>query len=332
MRFVERSTDRRLEPATNCRFLTNWPSNEDTKYVMDSAVQTRFLEWARDTRLPSPPPPPLSCDCQFHIYGDIKTYPPKQGALYAPPDATFQDMRGVLRKLGFARGVIVHAMPYDTDHRLLIDTLSANEDRDNIRAIAIIKDNVSDTELDTLNTLGVRGARFNIGRYYNELHSPAAVLRSMERAKELGWHARLHVAGPDILEHAEMLSKVKDMTFVVDHMGHVDFSAGLNSPTFLWLIDRLKNHGWWLMLSNGSRLSSMTDDWDDAVPFGAAFIEAAPDRMIWGSDWPHVRWRKSRMPNDGELVELLYRYVDYDRELIERILVRNPARLHGFGP
>ncbi len=222
-------------------------------------------------------------------------------------------------------------MPYDTDHRLLIDTLSGIDERDNIRAIAIIKDNVSDAELSKLNALGVCGARFNIGRYYNEQQSPAVLLRSMARAKEIGWHARLHVAGPHILEYAEMLGTVKDLTFVVDHMGHVDFSAGLNSPTFRWLVDRLKNHGWWLMLSNGSRLSSMTERWDDAVPFGAAYVEAAPDRMIWGSDWPHVRWRKSRMPNDAELVELLYRYVDHDQDLIEQVLVRNPARLHGFG-
>jgi 2-pyrone-4,6-dicarboxylate lactonase len=298
---------------------------------MEGDVKDRFLEWARDTRTPSPPPPPLSCDCQFHIFEDVRKYPAKPGALYEPPNATFQDMRGVMRKLGFARGVIVHAMPYDTDHRLLIDTLSTVEDPENIRAIAIIKDNVSDAELDKLNKLGVRGARFNLGRYYNELRSPDALLRSMERARELGWHARLHVAGPDILEHAEVFTKVKDLTFVVDHMGHADFSLGVHSPTVQWLIDRLKHHGWWLMLSNGSRLSSMTDDWDDAVPFGRAFVEAAPDRMIWGSDWPHVRWRKKRMPNDGELVELLYRYVDHDRDLIERVLVTNPARLHGFG-
>jgi predicted TIM-barrel fold metal-dependent hydrolase len=74
----------------------------------------------------------------------------------------------------------------------------------------------------------------------------------------------------------------------------------------------------------------MVDDWDDAVPFGQAYVEAAPDRLIWGSDWPHVRWRKSRMPNDAELVELLYRYVDHDACLIDKILVQNPARLHGF--
>lgn len=297
---------------------------------MDGDGQTKFLAWERNTRMPSPPPPPLSCDCQFHIFEDPRKYPPRQGALYDPPDATFQDMMGVMGKMGFARGVIVHAMPYDTDHRLLIDTLSALPDRSNIRATAIIKDNVSDTELGELNRLGVRGARFNIGRYYKEQPSPESVLRSMARAREIGWHARLHVAGPDIIDYADMLDSVKDLTFVVDHMGHVDFTQGLGSPLCRWLISRLREHGWWLMLSNGSRLSSMTEGWDDAIPFGRAFVEAAPDRMIWGSDWPHVRWRKPRMPNEGELVELLYRYVDHDQDLIRRILVDNPARLHGF--
>ena len=290
----------------------------------------RFLGWNRNTRAPVPPAPAGSCDCQFHIYADPAKYPPKQGALYEPPNATFQDMRGVLRAMGFQRGVIVHAMPYDTDHRLLIDTLSTVEDKQNIRAIGIIKDNVSDAELETLNSLGVRGARFNIGKYYNELQSVDGLRRSMERAREIGWHARLHIAGPHILEYADLLTSVKDLTFVVDHMGHLDFSEGLQAPTFRWLLDRLKHDGWWMMLSNGSRLSTMTDDWDDAIPFGKAYVAAAEDRLIWGSDWPHVRWRKPRMPNDAELVELLYRYVDHDSALIKKILVTNPARLHGF--
>ncbi len=84
------------------------------------------------------------------------------------------------------------------------------------------------------------------------------------------------------------------------------------------------------MLSNGNRLSAMDRDWDDAIPIARAYIEAAPDRVIWGSDWPHVQWRKPRMMNDGEVVELLYRYVDNDQALLQKILVDNPARLHGF--
>jgi predicted TIM-barrel fold metal-dependent hydrolase len=295
----------------------------------EGSIRT-FPEWNRGTRAPVPAVPAKSCDCQFHIYEDSSRYPPKQGALYEPPKATFADMRGVLGAMGFQRGVIVHAMPYDTDHRLLIDTLSAVQDKKNIRAVGIIKDSVSDTELDQLNSLGVRGARFNIGKYYNELQSVEAIRRSMARAREIGWHARLHIAGPHLLQYADLLSSIQDLTVVVDHMGHIDFSEGLEGPTFRWILDRLKNHGWWMMLSNGSRLSRMTDDWDDAVPFGEAYVEAAPDRLIWGSDWPHVRWRKSRMPNDAELVELFYRYVDHDSALVEKILVSNPARLHGF--
>jgi 2-pyrone-4,6-dicarboxylate lactonase len=297
---------------------------------MSNVSEGRYLSWARDTRAPVPAVPAGSCDCQFHIYEDPAKYPPKKNALYDPPDGTFGDMRGVLRAMGFQRGVIVYPMPYDTDHRLLIDTLQAVEDPENIRAIGIIKNHVSDAELETLDSLGVCGARFNIGKYYNEGPSENDILRSVDRARELGWHMRLHIAGPHILEFADMLESIKDITIVVDHMGHVDFAEGLEAPTPRWILDRIRNHGWWLMLSNGARLSGMDEDWDDAVPFGQAYVEAAPDRLIWGSDWPHVRWRKPRMPNDAELVELFYRYVDHDPALIKKILVDNPARLHGF--
>ena len=298
--------------------------------MMPDGSEKKYPGWNRDVRAPVPAAPAKSCDSQFHIYGDAAKYPPKPGALYEPPDGKFEDMVGLLHKMGFQRGVIVHPMPYDTDHRLLIDTLSANPDKANIRATAIIKDHVSDTELEKLNSLGVVAARFNIGKYYGESQSPDSIKRSMERAKELGWHARLHIAGPHILEYAPMLDSIKDLTMSVDHMGHVHFAEGLQGQTFQWILDRIKNHGWWLMLSNGSRLSDMDDDWDDAVPFGRAYVEAAEDRLIWGSDWPHVRWRKPRMPTDAELVELLYRYCDNDRAIIQKILVDNPARLHGF--
>lgn len=297
---------------------------------MPDANDQIYPQWNRQTRAPVPAAPPMSCDCQFHIYGDPKTYPPKPGALYEPPNATFSDMRGVLRAMGFARGVIVYPMPYDTDNRLLIDELTALDDKKNFRATAIIKDHVTDAELDGLNSLGVCAARINIGKYYNEERSTDSIKRSMERARELGWHVRLHIAGPHILDYADLFASMKDLIFAVDHMGHVDFREGLRSPTFLWLLDRLKNHGWWMMLSNGARLSHMEDDWDDAVPFGRTYVAAAPDRLIWGSDWPHIRWRKNRMPNDAELVELFYRYVDGDAGLIKKILVDNPARLHGF--
>jgi 2-pyrone-4,6-dicarboxylate lactonase len=292
----------------------------------------QFPTWVRETRAPVPLPPPKSCDCQFHIYGDPARYPPKQNAYYQPPDATFEDMRGVLKTLGFERGVIVHPMPYDTDHRLLIDTLGGLPpgERKNFRATGIIKDNVTDATLEQLDALGVCAARFNIGRRYEEANSRDAIRRAMDRARAIGWHARLHVAADDIEADSKYFESFKGITCVVDHMAHLHFEKGLDQPACRWLVHMLKHEGWWMMLSNGNRDSKMDSGWDDAVPFGRLFIEAAPERMIWGTDWPHVNWRKPRMMNDAETVELLYRYVDNDPGLLKLILVDNPARLHGF--
>jgi len=294
-------------------------------------VAELLQSWIRETRAPNPLPPPNSCDCQFHIYGDPKKYPPKKDAYYQPPDATFEHMRGVLKALHFERGVIVYPMPYDTDHRLLIDTLTAlgEAGRRNFRATAIVKDNVTDAEMAQLDALGVCGARFNIGRRYQESTSRDAIVRSIARVREIGWHLRLHVTGDDIIPDSAFLKSIKDITVVVDHMGHLHLDLGLEQPACRWLVDMLRNEGWWMMLSNGNRDSHMESGWDDAVPFGRTYVEAAPDRMIWGSDWPHVNWRK-RMMNDAETVELLYRYVDNDPALLKKILVTNPARLHRF--
>ena len=294
--------------------------------------QTVFPQWVRQTRAPAPLPPRKSCDCQFHIYGDPAKYPPKPDALYHPPKATFQDARGVLETLGIERGVIVHPMPYDTDHCLLVDTLArlSAQERRNFRATGIIKDNISDATLHELDALGVCGARFNFGRRYEGVQSEAAILRSIERAREIGWHARLHVAGDDIESDPNFLRSIKGITCVVDHMAHLHFERGLDQPACRWLVDMLKNEGWWMMLSNGNRDSKMESGFDDAIPFAQMFIAAAPDRMIWATDWPHVNWRKRRMMNDAETLELLYRYVDDDKTLLQKILVDNPARLHGF--
>ncbi len=138
---------------------------------MQTDKSSQYLEWNQEVRAPVPPPPAGSCDCQFHIFDDPEIYPPKPDALYDPPNAAFEDMRGVMRALGFQRGVIVHAMPYDTDHRLLVDTLEKFADPESIRAVGIIKENVSDKELEKLDRLGVCAARVNVGNYYNEARS-----------------------------------------------------------------------------------------------------------------------------------------------------------------
>jgi len=290
----------------------------------------KIYEWDKQPRMPVPAPPPASCDCQFHIYGAPSDFPPRANAPYPPIEsATFAQAQQTHKAIGFARGVIVHSAIYGSDHRLLLHALESLPDRDRYRGIGIVDDRVSDKELERLHAAGVRGARFNFVRFFAMEQREAEVRRSMARIKELGWHARLHVNGDDLLENSDLLRSLKDIPMVIDHFDHVGFEGGLDRPVIRWVLDMLKQENWWMMVSNGNRDSKMDIGWDDALPYGKAFIEAAPDRIVWGTDWPHPQWTK-RMMNDAEEVELLYRYVDGDATLLRKILVDNPARLHGF--
>ena len=290
----------------------------------------KIYEWDKNPRMPVPGPPAGSCDCQFHIYGDPAGFPPRANAPYPPiTSASFAEAQRMHRAIGFARGVIVHSAIYGSDHRLLLHALESLGDRDRYRGIGILDDKVSDTELERLNAAGVRGARFNFIRFFAMEQREAEVRRAMARLREVGWHARLHVNGEDLLQNSALLRSIKDIPMVIDHFGHVGFEGGMDRPVIRWVLDTLKQENWWVMISNGNRDSKMAAGWDDAVPYGKAFIEAAPDRIVWGSDWPHPQWTK-RMMNDAEEVELLYRYVDNDPALLQKILVDNPARLHGF--
>ena len=297
----------------------------------DGASRT-FPQWVREVRAPVPLPPPKSCDCQAHIFGDPNKYPPWPNAEYAPlAGATFEDLCRVERTLGFERFVVVHAQVYGPDFRLVIDSLEAMPDHSHVRVIGRFDDSVSDNELERLDALGFRGARFGVQHGREGPPNFDLIMRTAERIRPLGWHLRLHLGRDAVTAHAERLEAIKDIRVSIDHLGYVDPARGPAQPTCRWIVDKLRRDpNWWLMLSNGNRLSPMESGWDDCIPIARAYIEAAPDRMIWGTDWPHVQWRKARMMNDAEEVELLYRYVDNDKGLLRRILVDNPARLHGF--
>jgi len=291
--------------------------------------EEKIYEWDKQPRMPVPPPPAGSCDCQFHIYGDPARFPARANPPYPPIEsATFREAQRMHTAIGFDRGIIVHSAIYGSDHRLLLHALEALNDRDRYRGIGIVDDRVSDKELERLHAAGVRGARFNFVRFFAMEQREAEVRRSMARLGELGWHARLHVNGEDLIENSTLLRSLKDVPMVIDHFGHVGFEGGMNRPVIRWVLDMLKQENWWMMVSNGNRDSKMEAGWNDAIPYGRAFIEAAPERIIWGTDWPHPQWKK-RMMNDAEEVELLYRYVDGDAALLRKILVDNPARLHG---
>jgi 2-pyrone-4,6-dicarboxylate lactonase len=286
----------------------------------------QFSKFRADTRKPNEPPPAGSCDCQVHVFGDPAKYPLRSGGAYPPPaEATIDAALQMHRTLGLHRGVIVQATVHGTDHSIVYDALA--KAGPNYRGIAIVDDSVSDRELRRLHESGVRGARFNFWKQLNIAPTPESFLRSLDRIKEYGWHAKVHSAGDEWLDLKDLLSKVKS-PIVIDHMGHPDLTRGLDQPTVRMLLDLLRNENWWVMISNGDRFSAQKQEWNDALPLAQKLIAAAPDRAIWCTDWPHVQYRKP-MPNDAELLEFLYRAAP-DQALREKILVDNPARLFGF--
>lgn len=283
-----------------------------------------FPPFERNTRVPNPLPPRGSCDGQIHVFADQAKYPIRSGSAYQPPQGSFEDAKRVHRTLGIDRCMVVQATSYGTDHRLLLDVLAGEK---NYKGIAIIDDSVSDKELLRLHEAGIRGARFNFAKFLDYVPSVDGFRRSIARIQELGWYAKIHAMGEELLEY-EDLFRTLTLPVVLDHLGHVDFSLGLRQPACNFILDMLRNHGWWIMISNGDRWSQKGPPWEDAIPYMQAFAEAAPDRTIWGTDWPHVKYRRA-MANDADLIELLYRAVP-DIEFRRKILVDNPARLFGF--
>ena len=232
----------------------------------------------------------------------------------------------MLRTLGFGRGVIVHTQRYDIDHSLLIDELEAlGPMSNNYRAIGIVRDGLTDRQMAQRCGRCARG-EIHLGSAGAGAR-PDAVRRSMARARDrlacAAPHQRIGRGGL-----GRFLRSVKGLTMVIDHMGHLDLSLGLEQPAMRWILDRLQEEHWWLKFKRESRpvmrpAGTMRSRSRKAHRGGARSHDL-------GTDWPHTGWRKQRMMNDAEAVELLYRYVDHDPELIRKILVANPARLHGF--
>lgn len=284
-----------------------------------------FPPFEQHTRTPDPLPPPKSCDAQIHVFAAASAYPPSPKRIYDPPRGSFDDARRMHAALGLERGVIAQATIYGTDHRLLLDTLAGQK---NYKGVAIIDDTVDDDELARLHGAGIRGARFNFAGFLEIVPSDATFKRSIARIQGLGWYAKIHASGAELVEHAALFRPLT-LPVIIDHLGHIDVAKGLDQPAVRFILELLERENFWIMLGNGDRYSLTGPPWDDTIPFAQAFVAAAPDRTLWCTDWPHVRYRRT-MPNDADLLELLYRYVP-DPAVRRKVLADNPARMFGFG-
>jgi 2-pyrone-4,6-dicarboxylate lactonase len=278
-----------------------------------------------DTQKPQFRPPPLACDAHCHIFGPAAKFPYDPEASYHPPDSPFEALQKLHAILGIERAVIVHASCHGPDMRATLDGIARSKGR--YRGTAIIDESYGDREFREMHDGGIRAVRFNFVRHLGGRPDMAFFNRTVERVKDMGWHLILHLDATDLVELDALFKRIP-VPMVIDHMGRVKAAEGLEQPAFKVLLEWMKNDKFWVKVCGAERVSSKGPPFTDAVPFARKLIEAAPDRILWGTDWPHPNVGKY-MPNDGDLVDL-FAQMAQEGELQRKILVDNPARLYGF--
>lgn len=272
-------------------------------------------------------PPPGTCDSQFHVFGDRARYPVRPNAGYEMPTATVEEALRMHRVLGISHGVIVQPTTYGVDHSAMLDALRLAGPNYRGCAIGAVFSECDDATIRQLDDAGVRGARFNFLKNLNLMPSTADFARTVARIAELGWYVKIQPGAEGILDTVALIEDLK-VPVIIDHMGRPNLEETAQGPTVRKVVELLGKGNFWVMLSNGHKLSREGAPWKDAQAVARAYIEAAPDRVIWSTDWPHPISTK-QPPNDGALLDLLY---DYAPDPVERhkILVTNPASLFGF--
>ena len=290
-----------------------------------------YLPFDPNPRAPSPLPPRLSCDSQFHVFGPRERYPVRPNAAYEMPTATWQVAQKLHATLGIDRGVIVQATTYGADHSVVLDALAGLNAGGGPRrylacANAAVLSERDDAYLQTLHDAGVRGARFTRGGLGIHLTAKEQV-NALAKVKAFGWYVKIQPEPEGIVEQLVAFESL-DVPVLIDHMGRADPTRGGDDPSLVRILELLARGNWWVMLSLSEKLSRSGRPWDDVVPLAQRIVASAPDHCVWGSDWPHPVSVK-QPPNEGELLELLYRFAPDDATR-RRILVDNPARLFGF--
>ena len=272
-------------------------------------------------------PPPGTCDTHFHVFGPSDKFPYAVNRKYTPPDSPLEDYFVLMEALGIERGVVVHPNLHGSDNAVTLDAIARSDGR----FLGIVKLEATGTfeELKHLNTLGVRGVRFAFNPQHGGTFDSELFDRTAGWCAELGWQIELHSAPDDLVALAERLARA-DIPIVIDHMGRVDVSLGTDQEPFRVLLDLVGEDHIWVKLTGADRITKAGPPYDDVAPFARALIDAAPDRMVWGSDWPHSAYfDPAKMPNDGVLTNLLLEFAP-ESAVRDRILVDNAARLFGF--
>ena len=284
-----------------------------------------WLHWYQGPSKPKYKAPEGAVDAHCHVFGPGDQFPFAPERKYTPCDASKDQLWALRDHLGFSRNVIVQATCHGADNRALVDALEHSNGL--ARGVATVKSDITESELHTLHRAGVRGVRFNfVKRLVDAL--PFDSLKDIAiKIAPLGWHIVIYFESQELPELYDFFTSLPT-TVVVDHMGRPDVSKDVNGPEFgLFLKLMRENTNFWTKVSCPERLSlEGPPNYSDVIPFARKVVESFPDRVLWGTDWPHPNM-KSHMPDDGHLVDIIPQ-IAVTEQLQQQLLVDNPMRLY----
>ncbi|MEP7084364.1 MAG: amidohydrolase family protein [Betaproteobacteria bacterium] len=266
--------------------------------------------------------PAGSCDTHLHIFEPVERYPLSPGRGYTPATATLADYRALMDAVGIERAVLVQPSVYGTDNRALLDALALDGGR-TLRGIVVVPPQIADFELDAMDAFGVRGIRINTA---NPNGLPLSALDAFDRRLHArGWHIQLQIDIQNVANIEAVLGRIS-VPVVIDHFGLVDVRDGVDGAGFTRLLRLVEGGRCYVKLSSPYRLSATgIAPYADMTPYARALADANPQRVLWGTDWPHPDLLRP-MPDDAELVRLLTEWLP-DPASRQRALVDNPSAL-----
>jgi 2-pyrone-4,6-dicarboxylate lactonase len=295
-----------------------------------------WLDWYSGPSKPHFELPAGSVDAHCHVFGPGDEFPYAPERKYTPCDASKDQLFALRDHLGFDKNVIVQATCHGSDNRALVDALLASNKR--ARGVATVKQEVTDAELQAMHAAGVRGTRFNFVKRLADFTPPEVLLEIAQRIAPLGWHVVVYFEAQDLPALYDFFTALPT-TVVVDHMGRPDVRKPVDGPEFALFVKMMREHSnIWSKVSCPERLSvagpkALNGEagldrgaYRDVVPFAKHLVETFPDRVLWGTDWPHPNL-KDHMPDDGLLVDFIPQ-IATTALLQHKLLVDNPNRLY----
>lgn len=284
-----------------------------------------WLDWHPNPSKPTFQVPAGAVDAHCHVFGPGDVFPFAPERKYTPCDASWEDLFHLRDYLGFDKNVVVQATCHGSDNSALLDVLERSEGR--ARGVVTVKPDITAEELQRMHDLGVRGVRFNYVKRLVDPKPDEYYQEIIEKIRPLGWHVVLYFEPADLKEKKDFFTSL-NIPLVIDHMGRPDVTKPVDGDEFEMFLDFMRdNPNVWCKVSCPDRLTvSGSPEYADVVPFAKKIVEEFPDRVLWGTDWPHPNMKKE-MPDDGILVDYVPS-IATTPELQEKLLVTNPTKLY----